>query len=104
MSGKLKEARQAWDAATRAWSRDDCADVTKTMKLGEAMMFAATDLICAMEHALAQGQTLSDVLSVYGFPVSDEAWRKSSGSMSFQARGLHLAASEFRKTIKSEAA
>lgn len=104
MGGKLKEARQAWEAATRAWSRDDCADVIKTMKLGEVMMFAATDLICEMERALAQGQTLSDVLSVYGFPVSDAAWRRSSGSMSFQARGLHLAASEFRKTIKSEAA
>ena len=104
MGGKLKEARQAWETATRAWSRDDCADVIKTMKLGEVMMFAETDLICEMERALAQGQTLSDVLSVYGFPVSDAAWRRSSGSMSFQARGLHLAASEFRKTIKSEAA
>lgn len=52
MGGKLKEARQAWEAATRAWSRDDCADVIKTMKLGEAMMFAAIDLICALEDAI----------------------------------------------------
>jgi hypothetical protein len=33
----------------RAWSRDDCADATKTMLLGEAMMYAATDLIVALE-------------------------------------------------------
>lgn len=46
---KLAEARRAWDLACRAWSRDDCADVIKTMKLGEVMMFAATDLICALE-------------------------------------------------------
>lgn len=104
MGGKLKEARKAWDDACKAWSQDNLDQIEETMRLGEVMMFAATDLICAMEHALAQGQTLSDVLSVYGFPVSDEAWRRSSGSMSLQARGLHLAASEFRKTIKSEAA
>lgn len=104
MGGKLKEARKAWDDACKAWSQDNLDQIEETMRLGEVMMFAATDLICEMERALAQGQTLSDVLSVYGFPVSDEAWRKSSGSMSFQARGLHLAASEFRKTIKSEAA
>ncbi|WP_312595422.1 hypothetical protein [Brevundimonas sp.] len=52
MSGKtLKEARSEWDAATRAWSRDDCADVMKTMKAGERMLYAAIDLICLLEDA-----------------------------------------------------
>lgn len=52
---KLTETRRAWETACRAWSRDNCADVIATMKLGEAMMFAAIDLICALEDALAQG-------------------------------------------------
>ena len=95
----VREARRAWEAATRAWSRDNCADVTETMKLGEAMMYAATDLICALEDLRDKGRTLSDTLNAYGFPVSDEAWRKSSGSMSIQARGLHLAASNFRAAL-----
>lgn len=50
----LKTARSAWESACRAWSRDDCKDVTATMKLGEAMMFAATDLICALEEVAPQ--------------------------------------------------
>lgn len=39
-------------AAGRAWSRDNCSDVIATMKLGEAMMFAAIDLISDLETAL----------------------------------------------------
>lgn len=42
-------ARSVWDSACRAWSRDDCKDETETMKLGEAVMYAATDLIVAQE-------------------------------------------------------
>lgn len=45
----LKSARAAWESAVRAWSRDDCKDVLVTMKLGEAMMYAATDLIVALK-------------------------------------------------------
>ena len=47
----IKEARSEWHAATRAWSRDDCTDVMKTMKAGERMLFAAIDLICLLEDA-----------------------------------------------------
>ncbi len=51
----LNEARSQWEAATRAWSGDDCADVMKTMEAGERMLFAAIDLICLLEDA-ADGQ------------------------------------------------
>lgn len=49
MSGKLTEARRAWEAACRAWSQDTLDQIEETMRLGEVMMFAATDLICALE-------------------------------------------------------
>ena len=100
MVGKdVTEARRAWEAACRAWSQDTLDQIEETMRLGEVMMFAATDLICALEDLRDKGRTLSDTLNAYGFPVSDEAWRKSSGSMSIQARGLHLAASSFRDAL-----
>lgn len=104
MAGKdVTEARRAWEAACRAWSQDTLDQIEETMRLGEVMMFAATDLICALEGALAQGRTLSDVLNAYGFPVSEAAWQKSSGEMSIQARGLHLAAKDFRAALSREA-
>ena len=50
MAGKdVTEARRAWVAACRAWSRDNLDQIEETMRLGEVMMFAATDLICALE-------------------------------------------------------
>ncbi|PZU62347.1 MAG: hypothetical protein DI552_00315 [Brevundimonas sp.] len=45
----LKSTQDAWAAACRTWSRDDCSDVMLTMKRGEAMMYAATDLIVTLE-------------------------------------------------------
>lgn len=50
---QVETKRRAWEAATRAWSRDPVNDPVHTMKLGEAMMYAATDLICALEDVLA---------------------------------------------------
>lgn len=48
----LAKAQAAWAAACKAWSRDDASDVLATMKRGEAMMYAATDLICALEASI----------------------------------------------------
>lgn len=50
MAGKdVTETRRAWEAACRAWSQDTLDQIEETMRLGEVMMFAATDLICALE-------------------------------------------------------
>ena len=50
MAGKdVTEARRAWETACRAWSQDTLDQIEETMRLGEVMMFAATDLICALE-------------------------------------------------------
>lgn len=45
----VAKARKAWDASTKAWSREDHTDATRAMMVGEAMMYAATDLISAQE-------------------------------------------------------
>lgn len=50
---KVEAARQAWNRACGVWSRDDGKDAILTVQRGEQMMFAATDLICALEDALA---------------------------------------------------
>jgi hypothetical protein len=47
-------ARAKWDAACRSWSADDCSNVIVTMQTGERLMYAATDLICALEDALSE--------------------------------------------------
>lgn len=39
----------AWKAAVRKWSQDDMSDLTKTTLNVEAMLYAATDLILALE-------------------------------------------------------
>lgn len=98
----LKAAKSAWDAACKAWSADNLDQIEETMRLGEVMMFAATDYICALESLRDKGRTLSDMLNVYGFPVSDAHWRNASGGMSIQARGLHLAARSFRDALSDE--
>jgi hypothetical protein len=46
---KVEAARAKWNAASAAWSKDDCSDAMATMQAGERMMYAATDLICALE-------------------------------------------------------
>lgn len=99
---KLTKARSAWEAACRAWSADNLDQIEETMRLGEVMMFAATDYICALEELRDKGRTLSDMLKAYGFPVSDAAWKNSSGGMSIQARGLHLAAESFRAALAAQ--
>lgn len=48
----LKPVQAAWDQACKVWSLDDCRDLIVTMKRGEAMMYAATDLICAQQDRL----------------------------------------------------
>lgn len=72
----------------------------------EAMMFAATDLICAQEERIerleAVGRTLADTLRMYGYPVSDAHWKNASGQMSAQARALHLAAESFRAALAQQ--
>lgn len=53
----VEKARKAWKAAHEAWSREDHSDAIRAMKVGETMMFAATDLISAQEdlaEALAE--------------------------------------------------
>ena len=40
---------KAWGAACRAWSLDDGKDPEKTGALGERLMYADTDLICALQ-------------------------------------------------------
>lgn len=72
-------------------------EIEETMRLGEVMMFAATDLICELEGIIARANTLSDALNAYGYPVSDAHWKNASGSMSIQARALHLAAANYRE-------
>lgn len=95
-------AKRAWEASVRAWSKDDCSDAMRLMKLGEAMMFAATDYICALERLRDKGRTLSDALNAYGYPVSAAHWEGASGGMSVQARALHLAADGFRQALSKE--
>lgn len=43
------DQEKAWDSACRAWSLDDGKDPEKTGSLGERLMYAATDLICALQ-------------------------------------------------------
>lgn len=45
----VAKAQKAWKAAVAAWSMDPASDVIVTMKAGETMMYAATDLISAQE-------------------------------------------------------
>lgn len=49
----FQKARSEWDAATRAWSRNECTDTMSLMKDGERMLFAGIDLICALEERAA---------------------------------------------------
>lgn len=101
---RVVPTRAAWDAACRAWSRCDHSDAIEAMKLGEAMMYAATDYICALEGLRDKGRTLADTLRAYGYPVSDAHWKNASGDMSAQGRALHLAASSYRAALTSQAA
>lgn len=39
----------AFERSARQWSRDDASDNIQMMKKGEAMLYAAIDLICALE-------------------------------------------------------
>lgn len=68
----LEEMRKGWDKACRAWSRDDCKDVIVTMKLGEAMMYAATDLIVTQDDRLSQAEAERDALDALRAPVEGE--------------------------------
>lgn len=93
-----------WKAACKAWSADKLDQIEETMRLGEVMMFAATDRICELEDALdralkalAVANTMSDALNLNGFPVSDTHWKNASGQMSAQYRALHLAAAAYRE-------
>lgn len=49
----VEAARTRWNRACRDWSADDGQDMAQSIALGEAMMFAATDLICALEDVIA---------------------------------------------------
>lgn len=42
-------AKRKWDIATAAWSKCDHQDNIEAMKLGEDMMYAAIDYICALQ-------------------------------------------------------
>lgn len=103
MKGELTKARQAWNSACKAWSADNLDQIEETMRLGEVMMFAATDLIAALETRIERlesvGLTLADTLRCYGYPVSAAHWANASGEMSEQARALHLAAESFRAAL-----
>lgn len=43
-------AEKAWKKAVSDWSMDPASDLIQQMKVGEAMMYAATDLICRHEE------------------------------------------------------
>lgn len=43
---------KAWDSACRAWSLDDGKNPEKTGILGERLMYAATDFICALQSEI----------------------------------------------------
>lgn len=46
---------KAWGRACIAWSADNLDQIEETMRLGEVMMFAATDLIAAL-HERIEGE------------------------------------------------
>ena len=98
-------ASAKWKAACRGWSSDTLDQIEETMRLGEVMMFAATDLICEqearIERLVSVGRTLSDALRMYGYPVSEAHWKNRSGQMSVEARALHLAAESFRAALSN---
>lgn len=99
MGEKVETAAHAWNAACKAWSADNLDQIEETMRLGEVMMYAATDYICALEGLIAKARTLSDTLNAYGFPVSEAHWRNASGGMAVEARALHLAALNLREAL-----
>lgn len=72
--------------------------ITRALEREEAL----TAEIERLRKTVAIARTLSDTLYAYGYPVSDTAWAKSSGSMSVQARALHLAASSLRAALAGE--
>ena len=55
-----------------------------------------------LERIVIQARKVSDVLAVYGFPVSDAHWNNASGGMSVEARGLHLAADDLRNALNKD--
>lgn len=56
---------RAWIKAVSAWSMDPCTDLIATVKLGEAMMYAATDLIVAMEDRIERLEIRTAAAPVY---------------------------------------
>lgn len=46
--------REAFDRAVRAWTADDAADVTKTVRLGEEAIMAAIALITTLEDSAVE--------------------------------------------------
>jgi len=56
---------RAWNRAWAAWSTDSCTDIIATMKLGEAMMYAATDLISHMEDRIERLEVRAAAAPVY---------------------------------------
>lgn len=74
VAASVNSARSAWNRAVTTWSRDDCADAVATMKKGEAMMYAATDLQCAQGDlvdalVVALGQLVDADLTYSGATV-----------------------------------
>lgn len=56
---------RAWIKAVSAWSMDPCTDIIATVKLGEAMMYAATDLISHMEDRIERLEIRAAAAPVY---------------------------------------
>lgn len=70
---------KAWRAATKAWSDDDGKDPKRTVELGEAMMFAAIDLIEALKSGASTGprrpaQTVAEVREFAEFVHGDQTY------------------------------
>lgn len=70
---------KAWRAATKAWSDDDGKDPQRTVKLGEAMMFAAIDLIETLKSGASTGarrpaQTIAEVREFAEFVHGDQTY------------------------------
>lgn len=52
LQNRIALATSAFDRATRAWNRDDPSDNLWLMKLGEAMLFAALDLLAVQDDEI----------------------------------------------------
>lgn len=96
------DQEKAWNSACRAWSLDDGKDPEKTGALGERLMYAATDLICALQGEIESRDMKQDaagvqIQTVYRYILN--RWYKAKVAGNTQ-RAIHLF--EALGTIRAE--